>query len=89
MPDYVECTLARFGHPILTTPQHQPHQHAIPTYGATVQYAKPDDTLKRLSPAKKKLIQEIIGVFLYYGRAVDPTMLTALSAIASAQGKPR
>jgi hypothetical protein len=30
----------------------------------------------------------VIGVFLYYGRAVDSTMLTALSAIASAQAKP-
>jgi hypothetical protein len=30
----------------------------------------------------------VIGVFLYYGHAVDSTMLTALSAIASAQAKP-
>jgi hypothetical protein len=29
-----------------------------------------------------------MGVFLYYGRAVDSTMLTALSAIASAQAEP-
>ncbi len=30
----------------------------------------------------------MIGVFLYYGRAIDSTMLTALSAIASAQAEP-
>jgi hypothetical protein len=54
MPDYVERALAQFGHPISTTPQHQPHQHAIPTYGVTVQCSKPDDTSKRLSLAKKK-----------------------------------
>jgi hypothetical protein len=30
----------------------------------------------------------VIGTFLYYGRAVDSTMLTALSAIASAQAEP-
>ncbi len=30
----------------------------------------------------------MIGVFLYYGCAVDSTMLTALSAIASAQAEP-
>jgi hypothetical protein len=30
----------------------------------------------------------VIGVFLYYGRAVNSTMLTALSAIASVQAKP-
>ncbi len=73
MPEYVECALARFGHSIPNKPQHQPHLHTIPTYGATVQYAKPEDTS---------------GVFLYYGRAVDSTMLTALSAIASAQAEP-
>ena len=36
----------------------------------------------------EKFIQEEIGVFLYYRRAVDSTMLTARSAIASAQAKP-
>ncbi len=84
---YVERALAQFGHPIPMTPQHELHQHAIPTHGATVQYSKPDDTLKRLSPAKKKNTQEVISIFLYYRRSVDFTMLTELSAIASAQAK--
>ena len=53
-----------------------------------MQYAKPEDTSQRLSPSKKKYIQEVIGTFLYYGCAVDSTMLTALSATASAQAKP-
>jgi hypothetical protein len=44
MPEYVEHALAQFGHTLLIKPQHQPHQHAIPTYGATVKYAKPEDT---------------------------------------------
>jgi hypothetical protein len=88
MPKYVECALTQFEHPISDKPQHQPHQHAIPTYGATVQYAKPEDTSQRLTPTKKKYIQEVIGVFLYYTRAIDSTMLIALSAIASAQAKP-
>ncbi len=57
-------------------------------YEATVQYAKSEDTSQRLSPAEKKYIQEVIGVFLYYGCTIDSTMLTALSAIASAQTKP-
>jgi hypothetical protein len=69
-------------------PQHQPHQHAIPTFGATIQYAKPDDSSKCLLSAKKNIIQEVISVFLYYGCTVDPTMLTALSTITSAQAKP-
>ena len=85
---YQAIELARFNHPIPDQPQHHPHQHVIPTYGATVQHAKPKDTSQRLSPSKKKYIQEVIGTFLYYGRAVDSTMLTALLAIASAHAKP-
>jgi hypothetical protein len=46
MPKYVEHALARFGHPIPSKPQYQSHQHVIPTYGTTVQYAKPDDTTR-------------------------------------------
>ena len=53
-----------------------------------MQYAKPEDTSQRLFPSEKKYIQDVIGTFLYYGRAVDSTMLTALSAIASAQAEP-
>jgi hypothetical protein len=88
MPEYVECALARFNHPAPDKPQHQPHQHSIPMYRATVQYAKSEDTSRRLSPAEKKYFQEVIGVFLYYGRTINSTMLTALSAIASAKAKP-
>jgi hypothetical protein len=88
MPEYVEPALVQFNHPVPPKPQHQPHQDTIPTYGATVQYAKLEDISRRLSPAEKKFIQEVIGVFLYYGRAVDSTMLTALSGIASAQAEP-
>jgi hypothetical protein len=40
MPEHVECALARFNHPAPDKPQHQPHQHSIPMYRATVQYAK-------------------------------------------------
>jgi hypothetical protein len=32
--------------------------------------------------------QEVIGVFLYYARAVDCTMLTALSSLATQQANP-
>ena len=33
-------------------------------------------------------IQEVTGTFLFYARAVDPTMLVALSSIASEQSAP-
>jgi hypothetical protein len=89
MPGYVEGTLACFGHKIPKLLQHQPHKHKIPTYGATVQYAKPDNATKLILKEEKKYIQQIIGTFLYYGRMVDSTMLTALSLIPSNQAKPK
>jgi hypothetical protein len=38
--------------------------------------------------AQKKCIQLIVGSFLYYAQAVDPTILMALSEIASQQAAP-
>ena len=66
----------------------QPHRHEVPVYGSTVQYAKQDDTSPKLDAAKKKFVQQVTGTFLYYARAVDPTMLVALSAIAASQAAP-
>jgi hypothetical protein len=88
MPGYVERALARFGHLIPKILQHQPHKHTVPTCGATILYAKDNDVTNLLSKDEKKYIQQVLSTFLYYGRAVDLTMLTALSSIASNQAKP-
>ena len=45
-----------------------------------------DDGAK-LSPQAIKQLQQIVGTFLFYSRAVDPTMLTALSIIATEQSQ--
>ena len=88
MPGYVEKALARFKHSKARKVQDQPHKHAIPVYGATVQYAKEADTSQLLDKNGKKRVQQVVGTFLFYGRAVDGTMLPALSAIASDQAAP-
>jgi hypothetical protein len=88
MPGYIEKALAQFGHQVPKHQQHQPHKHTILTNGATIQYAKLGDKSRPLAKDEKKYIQQVIGTFLYYGQAVDPTMLTSLSAIASTQAKP-
>ncbi len=88
MPGYIKKTLLRFGHKPPHKPQHQPHEHATPTFGATIQYAKAEDTTQPLSKDDKKYIQQVIGTLLYYGRAVDATILVALSSLASAQSSP-
>ena len=41
-----------------------------------------------LNNAGKKRIQQIIGIFLYYATAVDPTLLMALSNIACQSAAP-
>ena len=42
----------------------------------------------KLGPTDKLFIQQVTGTCLYYARAVDATMLVALSAIASEQASP-
>ena len=87
MPSYINNTLHRFNHMRSKRLQNQPHKYAPPNYGAKVQYAKPEDNLP-LSRDDKTFIQQVTGVFLFLGRAVDSTLLMPLSAIASEQANP-
>ena len=57
-------------------------------YGRKVQYAKKLDESPKLGPEDKRFIQQVTGTFLYYARAVDSTMLVALSSIAAQQADP-
>jgi hypothetical protein len=85
MPDYLGNALVRFGHEPPTKPQMQPHPHTIPTYGATIQYTEATDTFLAATKAEHKYIRQVIGVLLYYGRAVDSTILAGISSLAAAQ----
>ena len=60
-----------------------PHQWTTPTYGAKVQYAKAALDLPLLDKIETKFIQSVTDNFLYYARAVGPTMLPALNKIAA------
>ena len=88
MPGYVSEALSRFKHIWSGKPEDQPYAHVVPNYGAKVQYAVDADTSRLATKEEKKFIQQVVGTFLYYGRAVDGTMLTALSVIASEQASP-
>jgi hypothetical protein len=57
-------------------------------YGAKEQFAKLLNNTPTLDKAGKKFIQEVTGVFLFLARAVDGTMLTPLSTLASEQSAP-
>jgi hypothetical protein len=88
MAGYIENALIRFGHELPYKPQLQPHPHTLHTYSATVQYAKADNASPMATNAEGKFIRQVIGVLLYYGGAVDSTILVGLSLLAAAQSKP-
>ena len=45
-------------------------------------------TSPKVSAEEKKYIQQVVGSFLYYARAVDMTILHALNLIAAEQADP-
>jgi hypothetical protein len=85
LPGYVSRALHRFQHTAPKKPQHSPSKYIPPTYGAAQQLTQPEDASQPLDSAGIKRVQELVGVLLYYGRAVDNTMLVALGSIASAK----
>jgi hypothetical protein len=87
MPGYVAAALTEFQHPEPTRLEHQPHRHNPPNYGQKIQLTDPIDTTDPLNESGKRRLQQITGKFLYYSRAVDPTMNVALSSLASQQSK--
>ena len=78
MPGYVNKQLDRYQHPKPLQAQYAPHQWSLPSYGKSPQYVNIDNSID-LDKKQTKLVQSISGAFLYYGRAVDPTILPALS----------
>jgi hypothetical protein len=84
MPGYIAKALHRFQHEPPLRPQHSPHAWQAPQYGSSTQLTAPADTSALLDAAGITRLQEIIGVLLYYARAVDNTLLVALGTLASA-----
>ena len=85
MPGYIQQALHKFQHPPPNKPQDSPYPATVKQYGVQVQLTDPIDTSARLPAHEIKWLQQIIGTFLFYSRAVDPTLLTALSELSSAQ----
>jgi hypothetical protein len=88
MPGYISKALLHFDHKKTDKIQNSSHPHSIPTYGAKIQYAEQLDDSPKLDKAYTKYIQQFTGTLLYYGRAVDITILPALSSIATEQAAP-
>ena len=88
MPEYIPDALTRFKRERPRKIQNAPHPHTPIDYGSKQQYAKEEVEEAELGKEEKLFVQQVLGTFLYYARAVDSTMLVALSAIASEQAKP-
>jgi hypothetical protein len=88
MPGYLKKAFTRFKHQKPDKIQNSPHPHVITHYGAKTQYAKEEDVSPPLSTDDTKFVQAVAGTLLCYARAVDATILPALSLIATEQAKP-
>jgi hypothetical protein len=83
MPRYIKDALHKFQHPLPKRPQYAPHNWMVPSYGHCIQYAPLPDAAPPATAAEITRAQEIVGTLLYNTRAVDPTLLVLLSALAS------
>jgi hypothetical protein len=88
MRQYVQNALHRFQYEPPKRKQNQPYPHVPVEYGAKTQFVRPEDDSPLLNKEQKQFIMQVTGVFLYYARAVDGTMLTALRAIVAEQATP-
>ena len=88
MSGYVKRALKQFQHVPSKRAQHAPFPCKRINYGAKKQYAKLESTAPKLDAKGKKFIQQVCGKFLFLGRAVDPTLLCPISAIASQSATP-
>jgi hypothetical protein len=87
MPGYIKQLFLKYKHCMRDKPQHCPYAPAPKQYGAKAQAPLPVDISPKLSPREIKEIQHVISSILYYARAVDITVLMALSSIAIKQSK--
>ena len=88
MPNYVKEALHKFQHPKPTRKQHAPHPWVQNVYGKQQQLVDNPPQLPQLSKLETTLIQQKVGTFLYYARALDDTILTTLNSIGTMQSKP-
>ena len=86
MPGYAQQAINKFQYRIKCPSKatDAPHPYKA-TKKQGLPMTPPRDDGAKLSPQAIEHIQQIVGTFLFYAQAVDPTMLTALSIIATEQ----
>jgi hypothetical protein len=87
MPGYVQTALDKFKHAKPRLATNTPSKWNQPIYGKQSQLTNPADATAAMTNDQTKMLQRVVGTFLFYGCAVDPTLLHALNDLASAQTK--
>jgi hypothetical protein len=87
MPGYINAALHKYQHAAPTRPEHAPHTWNPPVYGVKTQYVENETTSPALSAKDVNKLQQLTGTLLHYARAVDPTLIMPINALASEQSK--
>ena len=85
MPGYIERALKRFAHAPITKNCNSPRKFTPPIYGQHAPQMEKIDILPILEKTHITRIQQVVGTFFYYARAVDTTMLHSLNEISIVQ----
>ena len=86
MPGYVKEALHKFQYPTPSQHQHSPHQWNPPNYVSTSpQLAQQALESPKISPPEANTVKQVVGTFIYYACAFNPTMLVALNSITAEQ----
>eukprot|EP00957_Ditylum_brightwellii_P148010 11269642-Ditylum_brightwellii.AAC.1 len=88
MPGYIPNALHKFQHLPPDKPECAPHLAEAPVYKQGLQLAPAPDLSPHVSDKHKCQIQQVLGILLFYARAVDPTMLVAINSIGAQQAFP-
>ena len=88
MPGHVDKAFKEFQHDQPLRQQHSPYVAVPKRCGAKAQVMHNPEDFKEATAAEKKFIQQVTGELLYLARAVNGTLLTPLSVIASKQSSP-
>jgi hypothetical protein len=87
MPGYIKMKLQEYKHIMPQKLQTCPYSLEPKKFSTEAQAPLPHDSTPKLDKNGIKRVQKIVGSILYYARAVDMTVLIALSSIAVKQTK--
>jgi hypothetical protein len=88
LPNYCHKQLTKYRHKAPKRPQYCPYEPAAVQYGRKPQETSVKIESNPLDKEGKLCVQQVVGSFLHYARAVDMTMLHALNSIAADSSKP-